>query len=51
MRGQKQWRNWNLTPPLSRRVHTALTIPSGLRLLGMFDRSPQGLIKVDGTFA
>jgi len=37
--------------PLSRRVHTALTIPIGLRDGVAFQGSAQGLIKVDGTFA
>jgi hypothetical protein len=40
----------NFQPPLSRRVHTALTIPDGLRRTGKFRGPAQGLIKVDGTF-
>jgi hypothetical protein len=39
-----------LAPPLSGRVHDALTIPTGLRGAVAFQGSRQGLIKVDGTF-
>jgi hypothetical protein len=39
-----------LAPPLSRRVHDALTIPTGLRGAVAFQGAWQGLIKVDGTF-
>jgi hypothetical protein len=40
-----------LRPPHSPGIHPALTIRRGFHVLLQFDRSLQGSIKVDGTFA